>query len=163
MNKKVREIIKKEIELIFEDYRYLYDQNTYTPTDEVIRTSERALKTVEQNNLVNSNGSNEGSGLEKAKSICKKEPMTHAQVKRMKAYFDNNKSIVDQEKVKGKTLETSGILQSWDLWGGDAGQRWANTIINQVHDRNNISKTTRGASGIRTKTLMDPHNTRIHR
>lgn len=158
----IRKIIREEIENIFEDFRYRYDGNFF-PSNEMVSTSQKALEVVGRNNLVNSNGSNEGSGLSKAKSICDKVAMNHAQVKRMKAYFDNNCDSVNSEKNQGKTIENSGLIQTWELWGGDAGRSWADTMISQRNSSNDTSKTVRGASGIRTKTLMDPHNTRIHK
>lgn len=159
----IRQIIREELQkLLKEDFRYRYDGN-FIPTDEMVSTAKKALETISNNNLINNKGSNEGSGLEKAKSICDKEHMTHSQVKRMKAYFDNHCDEVNSEKVNRKNIENSGILQSWDLWGGDAGKNWAEKIISQKHSKNNTSKTVRGASGIRTKNLMNPLNTRIHK
>jgi hypothetical protein len=159
----IRKIIRKEFDnLLNEDFRYRYDGN-FVPGDDVVSTVNKVLSIISNNNLVDSSSSNEGSGLSKAKSIAAKEPMSHAQLKRMKAFFDNNFESVQSERTKGNTIENSGILQSWDLWGGDAGKRWCERMIDQRHSSNNTSKTVRGASGIRTKTLMDPHNTRIHR
>jgi hypothetical protein len=158
----IRKIIREELENIFEDFKYIYD-GEFTPTDEMVSIAKKALETISLKNLINNTNSNEGSGKNKAKSICNKDSMTHAQVKRMKAYFDNHCDEVVLEKSKGKNLENSGILQSWDLWGGDAGKSWAERIISQKHSKNNTSKKVRGASGIRTKNLMNPLNTRIHK
>jgi hypothetical protein len=159
----IRKIIRKGFEsIINEDFRYRYDGN-FVPTDDVISIANKALSVVSNNNLINSDNSNEGSGLSKAKSIISKEPMSHSQLKRMKAFFENNFETVQSERTKGNTIENSGILQSWDLWGGDAGKRWCERMLNQRHSSNNTSKTVRGASGIRTKTLMDPNNTRTHK
>lgn len=159
----IRRIVREELEILLnEDFRYRYD-GEFMPSDEVVSVVSKALNIVSKNNLVNSNSSNEGSGLNKAKSISNKEPMTHAQLKRMKAFFDNNEEEVNNEKSKGNTVENSGALQSWNLWGGDSGKKWCEKMLNQRHSSNDTSKTVRGASGIRTKTLMDPHNTRIHK
>jgi len=157
----IKNLIKEEFQKIFEDFRYLYD-TTYIPPQNVINTVQKALEVISKNKLVDSNGSNEGSGLRKAKAIINKEPMTHAQIKRMKAFFDNNYKEKKNEKALGKNINNSALLQSWDLWGGDAGELWADGIINKSHSKNDSSKTIRGASGIRTKTLMDPNNTRTH-
>jgi hypothetical protein len=81
----------------------------------------------------------------------------------MKSFFDNNESEVSSEKSKGKDIYTSGILQIWNLWGGDEGKSWCNTHISQRNSSNDTSKTVRGASGIRTKNIMNPLNTRIHK
>jgi hypothetical protein len=159
----IRKIVRKELESLFEDFRYRYDGNFY-PTQEVISNCKKALEVVERNNLASETAdSNEGSGISKARSIIKKEPMSHSQLKRMKAFFDNNQSEVLAEKGKMKTIEDSGIIQRWELWGGDVGKSWCERMLNQRHSSNDTSKTVRGASGIRSKNLMNPNNTRIHR
>jgi hypothetical protein len=161
--KLIRKIIQEELSKIFsEDFRYRYD-GSFAPPENVIKTCKEALSVVEKNDLIEETSSNEGSGKSKAKSIVEGKPMSHSQLKRMKAYFDNHFEEVKSERVKGNTIENSGILQSWDLWGGDAGKSWVEKTLNQRHSSNDTSKTVRGASGIRTKTLMDPHNTRIHK
>jgi hypothetical protein len=161
--KLIRKIIQEELSKIFsEDFRYRYD-GSFLPPEDVINTCKKALDIVSKNDLINTTSSNEGSGKSKAKSIVEEKPMSHSQLKRMKAYFDNHFEEAKSEKVKGNTIENSGILQSWDLWGGDAGKSWVEKTLNQRHSSNDTSKTVRGASGIRTKTLMDPHNTRIHK
>jgi hypothetical protein len=161
----IRKIIQEELAKIFlnEDFRYRYD-GSFNPTEEMVNTCKKALEVVESNSLLSDiTSSNEGSGKSKANSIINKEPMTHSQLKRMKAYFDNHFEEVKNERIKGNTLNNSGILQSWDLWGGDAAKTWVEKCLNQRHSSNNTSKTVRGASGIRTKNIMDPHNTRIHK
>jgi hypothetical protein len=161
--KEIREIIRKEIENLFEDFRYRYDGNFY-PNESMISNCQQALEVVQRNDLTKqTTNNNEGSGKSKAKSIVNKEPLTHSQLKRMKAFFDNNQSEFSQEKAKGETIETSGLIQSWNLWGGDAGKSWCNSKISQRNSSNDTSKTVRGASGIRSKNLMNPLNTRIHK
>ena len=82
----------------------------------------------------------------------------------MKAFFDNNIEDVKQEIVAGKNINTSGLIQSWNLWGGDIGRRWVEQQIKSTQSNNQTSKKTRRGDGIGlTKRLMDPHNTRIHR
>jgi hypothetical protein len=159
----IRKIVREEVKNLFEDFRYRYDGNFFPPVD-VIEKVRQALSVVSKNDLTSQTAnSNEGSGVGKAKSIINKEPMSHAQLKRMKAFFDNNAQSVQQERNQGKTIENSGLIQSWELWGGDAGKNWCERMINQRNSSNDTSKTVRGASGIRTKTLMDPFNTRIHK
>jgi hypothetical protein len=159
----VRKIIRQEIENLFEDFRYRYDGSFY-PNESMIKSCLEALNAVEENDLTkNVSKKNEGSGKSKAKIIVNKEPLNHSQLKRMKAFFDNNESEASLEKSKGENVYTSGLLQIWNLWGGDAGKSWCNTHISQRNSSNDTSKTIRGASGIRSKNLMNPLNTRIHR
>lgn len=168
--KEIRKIIREALEemsvsnlYLDEDFRYRYDGNFY-PNESMISNCEKALKAVSDNDLTKSVANkNEGSGKSKAKTIVSKEPLNHAQLKRMKSFFDNNESEVLSEKLKGEDIYTSGILQIWNLWGGDEGKSWCNTHISQKNSSNNTSKTVRGASGIRTKNIMNPLNTRIHK
>ena len=81
----------------------------------------------------------------------------------MKSFFDNNESEIAIEKSKGETIDTSGLIQSWNLWGGDAGKFWCSSHISKRNSSNDSSKTIRGASGISSKNLMNPFNTRIHK
>jgi hypothetical protein len=158
---KIREMVRKVLE---EDFRYLYDTNTFTPTREVIQTAQNAIQVVQKNKLVQSDASNEGSGLKKAQSLVSTEPMTHAQLKRMKAFFDNNAQAVQAEKNAGKNINNSPLIQKWELWGGDAGKNWAEKEIGSTQSSNKTSKKVRNSDMIaRDNRIMDPHNTRIHR
>jgi hypothetical protein len=158
---KIRNMVKKVLE---EDFRYLYDTNTFTPTREVIQTAQNALQVVNQNKLVQSDASNEGSGLRKAQSLVSAEPMTHAQLKRMKSFFDNNAQAVQNERNAGKNINNSPIIQKWELWGGDAGKNWAEKEINSTQSSNKTSKKVRNSDMIaRDNRIMNPNNTRIHR
>ncbi len=147
--------------IILEDFRYQYDQETggLTPPSDVIGTAKRALEAVNKNKLV-SHGGNEGSGVQKAKSLAAGNPVNHAQLKRMKAFFDKNLESVKQERQAGRDIYTSELIQKWELWGGDAGMRWANKEIKDTQQTNITSKKLRPKG---TKTLMDPHNTRTHK
>lgn len=158
---KLREFIR---DIIAEDFRYMYDKKTFTPPADVIKTAKIAIGASQQNRLSDNSGSSEGSGMQKAQSIVAGTPMNHAQLKRMKAFFDNNQAAVKNELTQGKNVYNSGLIQSWNLWGGDAGKRWAESNISSVQSSNKTSKKVRNPEdGLRTKTLMDPHNTRIHR
>ena len=161
--KEIRKIIREELKSLFEDFQYRYDGNFY-PNDSMVKNCLDALNAVNKNDLTkNTSNKNEGSGKNKAKKIVTKEPLSHSQLKRMKSFFDNNESEVAIEKSKGETIDTSGIIQSWNLWGGDAGKLWCNNHVSKRNSSNNSSKTIRGASGISSKNLMNPFNTRIHK
>jgi len=122
----LRKIIRT---MLSEDFRFMYDKQNFTPPIDVVYTAQKALNAVSSNKLVKSDASNEGSGLQKAKSLVSKEPITHAQLKRMKAFFDKNTQEVNQERSAGKNLQNSPIIQKWELWGGDAGQKWVEKQI----------------------------------
>ncbi len=158
---KIRKIVR---EILEEDFRYLYDRNSFIPTREVIQTATQAIQATKNNKLVQSNASNEGSGLSKANSLASAEPMTHAQIKRMKAFFDNNAKAVQDERNSGKNINNSPLIQKWELWGGDAGKNWAEKEINSTQSHNKTSKKVRNSDMIaRNNKIMDPNNTRIKR
>ena len=142
--------------LLKEDYRYQYDKG-YNPPFNVRSAAKYALMAVQQNKKVQSDASNEGSGLQKAKDLSNGIVLNHGQLKRMKAFFDNNYDQVQKEKMAGKDITNSGVLQSWELWGGDSGREWVSNRINSLHDKNDSSKNLRPKG---QSKLMDPHNTR---
>lgn len=146
-------------EIILEDFRYQYDKESFLPPPSVINNVAKAYEYIKTNNLVSGTGGNEGSGLQKATALLNKEPLTHAQLKRMQAFFDNNYEKVQSEKSSGKNITNSGSIQSWELWGGDYGREWAKNRINSVQNKNDRSKQLRPKGH---KRMMDPHNTRIH-
>lgn len=165
------EVIRKKVRaILFEGGNFRFadrtnnSQATFTPSSEMIQTAKRALQAVQNNKLVQSDGSNEGSGLEKANSLIAATPMTHAQLKRMKAFFDNNLEAAKAEKNAGKNINNSALIQKWELWGGDAGKNWCEKHINSQQSSNKTSKKLRNPEhGVDTKAFMNPHNTRIHR
>lgn len=156
--------LRKAIQSILkEDYRYQYNK-TVVPSNEVSNAAKNALNVVNSNKLIQSTGSNEGSGLEKAKSLINKEPVTHAQLKRMKAFFDNNASVVARERTSNKNINNSAIIQSWELWGGDIGRSWTERELRKIQSSNQTSKEIRNSDMIaRDNRIMSTTNTRTHR
>lgn len=158
----IKRIIQEEISLFFEDLTFDYNK-TYYPPQDVMNICDQALQVVRSNKLT-ADGGNEGSGIDKAKSISSKEPMDHSVIKRMKSFFDNNHQEVINLRSKGATINDSGELQTWDLWGGDAGKRWVDNEIAKLNQSNLKSKQLKRDAGIqKTSTIMDPHNTRIRK
>jgi len=162
---KETEIRKAIQKILAEDFRYEYNRTSgFVPPIEVINTAQRALNAVKANKLVQSDGSNEGSGLQKAKSLIAKEPVTHAQLKRMKAFFDNNASLMARERAANRNVNNSAIIQSWELWGGDAGRTWVEREIRKTQSSNQTSKEIRNSDMIaRDNRIMSTTNTRINR
>jgi len=158
----IKRIIQEELEIYFEDLTFDYNRDYYPPQD-VINVCTQALQ-VAKNNKLTTHGGNEGSGIDKAKSLINKEPMDHSVLKRMKAFFEKNHQEVINQRSKGATINDSGEIQSWDLWGGDAGKRWVDNEIAKLNQSNLKSKKLKRDVGIqKTSTLMDPYNTRVHK
>lgn len=165
--KGIREFIRDVLTEIHE----FNNGGNFVPTDEMARVAKSALEAIQKNNLTQSGG-NQGSGKSKAESLSKKEPQTHSMVKRMKAWFDANRNVMNQDKIAGKNMTNSGIMQSWNLWGGDAADRWAKKTLETKHGdnlgRKKVRRDAGGAGqnkGMGTMSIntMDTTNTRIHR
>lgn len=164
---KIRRAIKK---ILSEGGNFRYSDtndnitSTFIPSREVVETAKKAIQAVQNNKLVQSDASNEGSGIQKANSLSNAEPMTHAQLKRMEAFFTNNEASVKQELGVGKNINNSPLIQKWNLWGGDAGKNWVRQQIGSQESSNKTSKKIRNPEdGVDTKNLMNPLNTRINR
>lgn len=139
----IRKLIREQIESLFEDFRYGYNGD-FIPSSELSSNVSKNFQIINDNNLKkNDSNSNEGSGKSKAKSLINKEPMTHSQLKRMKAFFDNNEKEYKSELAKGLNVTNSPIIQSWELWGGNVGKNWCEKMLSQRKSSNNTSKTVR--------------------
>ena len=150
-------ILREKIrQIINEDYRFQYDKNIFFPNNQMKDSCKKAIEAVSKNKLTGK-GEAEGTGLKKAYSIVAGKPMNHGQLKRMKAFFDNNQKEYQDEKFKGKNIFNSGIIQKWNLWGGDVGYNWVKQNLNSHKSKNQSSKDNRPKGH---KNLMDPTNTR---
>lgn len=150
---RIREMIR---EILSEDFRFQYDNKLFYPSPEMKTVCQKAIDAV-TNNKLTGKGEAEGTGLRKAYDIVKGEGMTHGQVKRMKAFFDKNQSDYKQEKARGLNMTNSGLIQKWNLWGGDAGYSWSSKTLGSHKSKNQRSKDTRPKGH---KNMMDPTNTR---
>jgi len=163
VRKIVREVLSEAV---------TFDNNkTFTPPPNVAQRAQEALNNVSNNNLTQS-GTNAGSGLSKAKELASKQTQGFDMMRRMKSYFDTNQEAYNAEKAAGKTIKDSGIIQAWELHGGDSGKDWVNQEMGSLNQSNlNTKKNLRkaGGAGINkgmgtfdTK-MMSTNNHRIHR
>ena len=184
MRKYLRNIIKEEIDNIFEAFEFRNEEN-YIPTEKIAQIASLALSAF---NLVKQRGwkienpnSNEGDGSLKAKYLSEKQPQTFADMKRLKAYFDNNEAKVQESRKKHgidssligtkKEMTRGQDLLMWNLHGGDECKNWVNAEIDKSHETNlKTKKIVRDAGGAGVNKGMgsmgapkDPTNTRIHR
>lgn len=166
----IRKIISEEIRAVFE--AVTFDNNkTFTPPPNVAQRAQEALNAVSNNNLTAS-GTNTGSGLSKAKELAAKQTQSFDQMRRMKSFFDTQEASYRQEKSAGKTVKDSGVIQSWELHGGDSGKDWVNQEMGSLKQDNlNTKKNMRKAGGAGTNkgmgifdtNMMSTNNHRIHR
>ena len=162
----IRKIIREQVEIIFENFEYQDSQKhkKYYPTPQMKDNAQKALDAVSKNDLTES-GENEGSGKSKAQTIINGDEMSHSTIKRMKAYFDNNTQKYQAEKAIGRTIDNSGVIQSWNLWGGDEGKKFASDHINNLNSSNFDRKKHRRtiSNGTGTGSVTRLIDTNYHR
>lgn len=147
--KEVRAIIRGVLQ-----ERFGFNNNkTFNVPMDVKSTAQRAIAAGGQT----ANGGNEGSGKRKAQELIQGTPQSHAQMKRLKAFFDANQPGSPE----------------WDLHGGDAAKRWVDSQLSGTHDDNMRSKEQmrrvggggygmNDGMGSMDANMMSTNNTRNH-
>ena len=166
----IRKIISEEIRVVFE--AVTFDNNkTFNPPPNVAQRAQEALNNVSNNNLTQS-GTNDGSGLSKAKELASKQTQGFDMMRRLKSYFETNQEAYNADKAAGKTIKNSGVIQAWELHGGDSGKDWVNQEMNSLNQSNlDTKKNLRKAGGAATNkgmgifdtNIMKTNNHRLHR
>jgi hypothetical protein len=114
-----------------------FAEASYVPNDAMVANAKRALDVREK-----ASPSNRGMtdvGIARARDIMNKRPLSEDTVRRMKAYFDRHE--IDKQ---GETWSEQGKgWQAWNGWGGDAGQTWANAIVERLNAGRNSSARER--------------------
>jgi hypothetical protein len=82
-----------------------------------------------------------GSGVQRASDLASGDKMSPRSVKRMRAFFARHSAYKEHHRDK-----TSPAYISWLLWGGDAGERWANKIVAQMERADDQMKKGREGS-----------------
>lgn len=68
-------------------------------------------------------------GVARARDLSNGVSISSDTARRMKAYFDRHEA-----DKQGETWDQQGKgWQAWQLWGGDAGQAWANKLVRQMN------------------------------
>ena len=174
MEKKfIKEVVLKKLEnLISEVGEFNYNKR-FTPTDAVAQKAKQALSQVGSIDFT-PGGTDEGSGKQKAQELAEKKSQSIDQVKKMANFFSKNAAPMIRIKQQGgpKTEEEKGIMQAWNLHGGEAGNQWAKNELKKFHDENlrtkgNLRKAggagTNKGMGIFDTSIMDTTKQRIHR
>jgi hypothetical protein len=167
----IKEVVQKLEGLISEVGEFNYNKN-FTPTDSVAQKAKQALSQIGSNDLTSS-GSNEGSGKQKAQELAEKKSQSIDQMKKMANFFSTNAAAIVRIKQSGaQTDEDKGIMQSWDLHGGEAGNQWVKNELKKFHDENlrtksNLRKAggagTNKGMGVFDTSIMKTNKQRIHR
>jgi hypothetical protein len=106
-----------------------FADGSYVPNAAMVANAKRALE-VRQNKPPSQRGMT-SVGIARARDISNRKSLSEDTVRRMKAYFDRHQ--VDKQ---GETWDDQGKgWQAWNGWGGDAGQTWANAIVERLNKR----------------------------
>jgi len=106
-----------------------FAEDSYVPNDRMAANARRALE-VRASKPPSQRGMT-AVGLARARDIQNKKPLSADTVRRMKAYFDRHE--IDKQ---GSTWDEQGKgWQAWQCWGGDAGQTWANAIVERLNKK----------------------------
>jgi hypothetical protein len=118
-----------EIEDIFEGDL----EKGFRPPASVARAAERGLELRREHGrggLSAKQASEQGigSGVQRAVNLKNRDELSLETVKRMKNFFSRHRTYKERGYHRGRT---SASYISWLLWGGDAGDQWAQKIIKQ--------------------------------
>lgn len=169
----IKEVVLKKLEdLINEVGEFNYNKR-FTPTDSI---AQKVKQAISQNGMSDFtlNGTEEGSGKQKAQELAGKKSQTIEQMKKMANFFSKNAAPVIRIKQQGgpKTDEEKGIMQAWGLHGGEEGNQWVKNELKKFHDENlrtksNLRKAggagTNKGMGVFDTSIMDTTKQRIHR
>ena len=109
------------------------DAESFSPPSSVRAAARRGLelrKKYGKGGLTTQEAGKEGigSGVARATSLANGDKVSYETIKRMAAFFSRH------AKNKSGGEDDAGRI-SWGLWGGDAGERWARSIIKRVEEQ----------------------------
>jgi len=167
----IRKFIRKAL---LEAFEFHNDTNSYIPPTPVKNTAQTAYGVLNKRTSPPVNeASNEGNGVEVVNDLITQKPISHPQLTRFVAFFENNKSNIEKERNLGKDATNSDLILIWQLHGGDECMNWSNHELDKTKQSNlktkeNMrflgtgAKEKEGMGSMTIKTLMDPLNTRTH-
>ena len=94
-----------------------------------------------------------GSGVTRASDLISGK-VSYSTVKRMKAYFsrhrgDKKTGPDSQGRRWGSDSKPTNGFIAWLLWGGDAGKRWSESVVNRQEAKKKAEGSQRGGPQIR--------------
>lgn len=183
--KLVRKYVRKLLE---EAFKFKNSHDTFVPTNEIKNVATRAKavleKMKESGQKIDSDDhkKNEGSGKRKVEDLIQVIPQSFPEMKRLYAFFENNKNevfeerkklgILPQQKGSEEEMSKSPAILIWNLHGGDPCYNWVREKLDNKHKENLKTKerlrvgggaATNKGLGSLDITMMDPTKTRIHR
>ena len=169
----IKEVVLTKLKgLISEVGEFNYNKR-FTPTDIVSQKAKQALSQVGTGDFTQG-GTDEGSGKQKAQELAEKKSQTMEQMKKIASFFSKYAAPVIRIKQQGgpQTDEEKGIMQAWNLHGGEEGNKWVKNELKKFHDENlrtksNLRKAggaaTNKGMGVFDTSVMNTNKQRIHR
>jgi len=117
----VTEIALVELPAIETEFIYFSKQKFYRAPDYVAATACRAIKENEKRG----NPAATQTGKVRAQQLCNQDEITLETVKRMKSYLERAATYYTGDYDDNGTI-------SYDLWGGEEGLKWVDTILERV-------------------------------
>lgn len=112
-----------------------YSGISFKPPASVAKQAEAGLKMREEQ--PDSNKCCTPTGLARARQLVNRQVLSPSTVKRMKSFFDRHE--VDKQSESWKSGD-SKAEQSWKIWGGDPGYRWAKKVVAQMEKADEQAK-----------------------
>lgn len=167
----LKEVFLKNLESLINEVGEFNYNKSFTPTDAMARKAKETLAQLGTGQL--NSGTNEGSGRQKAEELVQKKKQNVNQMKKMAAFFSKHAADMVRIRQNGPQNEAEkAIMLSWNLHGGEEGNRWVKSELKRFHDENlrtkdNLRKAggagTNKGMGVFDTSIMDTTKQRIHR
>jgi hypothetical protein len=118
-----------------------YEHINFNPPQGVREAATRALQMRREQPESRRGGT--AVGVSRARDLSNGVAMTPDTIRRMVSYFARHEVDLQAEGAnRGEKGYPSRGRQAWELWGGDAGRRWANKIKGQMDaaDKNELQE-----------------------
>jgi len=125
-----------------------YKDEWFTPPKGVQASAERGLKNRKKygrGGLSNKQASEQGigSGVQRAVNLKNGNKVSPQTIKRMKSFFARHEKNKNSKTPNG---EPGAGKIAWDLWGGDAGKRWAESTSRKMENADKRAKAKKQAN-----------------
>lgn len=124
-----------------------YDPNWFVPPKGVRKAAETGLDqrkktgkgglTPAQASKAGSKGGSIGSGVQRAVNLKNGDRVSPKTIKMMSAFFSRHEKNKDSKNPDGSA--GAGRV-AWNLWGGDAGRRWADSVKRKMERADEAAK-----------------------
>jgi len=119
-----------------------YKDEWFIPPQGVRASAERGLrnrKKYGRGGLSNKEASAQGigSGVQRATNLKNGNKVSPATIKRMKSFFARHEKNKNSKAPDGSP--GAGKI-AWDLWGGNAGKRWADSVARKMENADKKAK-----------------------